>query len=100
MIFRTFDVETTGLPGPEKTTAIIQVGWTDVVFDEVERSVRTVGLPVQHLCNPFRASPSLEMEIGAQATHHIDKDDLVDAMAPDQAMRMLVDGADAFACHN
>jgi len=100
MILRVFDVEMTGLPGEEKTTAIIQVGWTDVDFDEVNRSVRTVGEPVQHFCNPFRANPSLEMEIGAQATHHIDREDLVDATAPDQALMLLVGGADAFACHN
>jgi exodeoxyribonuclease X len=100
MIIRVFDVETTGLPAEEKTTAVIQIGWTDVVHDDGAGYAFVSTDPVQYLCNPMRANPGLSIEIGAKATHHIEEEDLTDAPAPDIIFRRLVEGADAFACHN
>jgi exodeoxyribonuclease X len=98
MIWRVFDVETTGFPEDGKATAIIQAGWTDVEMNADGEIF--VGLPVNYFCNPFRANPALEMDIGALATHHIQKSDLIDAPAPDEILRKLTAGADFFACHN
>lgn len=100
MIIRTFDVETTGFPEEGKPSAIIQLGWTDVQYDDRAGTAVVLNHPFQMFCNPFRANPNLRIDIGAKATHHIEEDDVKDATSPDAALRMLVDGADAFACHN
>lgn len=100
MIFRVFDLETTGLPDQDKTTAVIQIGWTDLDFDEAGGAVRSIGDPVQFLVNPMRANPSLRIETGAKATHHIIEEDLVDAISVDEGFRHLASRPDAFACHN
>jgi exodeoxyribonuclease X len=100
MIIRTFDVETTGFPEEGKPSAIIQLGWTDVEYNDRAGTATVIKDPMQVFCNPFRANPKLRIDIGAKATHHIEEDDVKDAMSPDAALMLLVDGADAFACHN
>lgn len=100
MIIRTLDFETTGFPAEGKPSALIQVGWTDVVYDDLNKVVESVGTPVNHFVNPFRTRPGLEIDIGAMATHHITKDDLAEAPSIEPILLQLVKGADVFACHN
>lgn len=100
MIIRTFDLETTGLPVEGKPSGIIQIGWTDVHFTEgVPDSIR-VGEPIQYLCDPRIGNPDLKIEIGALATHHIIESDLDGAVGPDSIIAEMVNGCDAYACHN
>lgn len=102
MLIRTFDFECTGLPQEGKPTAIIQIGFTDVHVDgaliKVDRKT------TEFLVNPFRANPSLVIETGAKATHHLIESDFDEVtMSPDQGLRMLSGEpgeVDAFACHN
>ncbi len=94
MLIRVFDFETTGFP---PGAAIVEAGWTDLL---VEDGKAEVGGTTSMLVNPFEAAPQLEMSIGALSTHHIEKSDLVDAPAPEVALRTLSDAADAFAAHN
>lgn len=102
MIIRTLDFETTGFPAHEKPSGLIQIGWTDVELaegGEFPTSI-SVGEPVQFLCDPRIANPKLSIDIGALATHHIIEADLDGAPAPDSIIARMVEGCDAFACHN
>lgn len=94
MIVRSVDLETTGFP---PGAAVIEIGWTDIVVDGPSVSVRA---PRSMLVNPFTANPDLVMTPGAQATHLIDRSDLVGAPPPEVGFRTLMDGADVFLAHN
>lgn len=64
MIIRCIDFETTGIPTPEDKHAIVEIGWCDLVDDQV-------GEPAAVLCNPGRQIPH-----EAMAVHHITDDEV------------------------
>ncbi|SOC37047.1 exodeoxyribonuclease X [Rhizobium subbaraonis] len=98
-VVRVFDTETTGLPEEGKPAGLLEVGWTDVVVDD-GGAVVTITDPIAHLCNPFVAAPGLEIDPGAAAAHHIEKEDVAGCPTPEVILRQLMAGADVFACHN
>ena len=104
MIYRVFDFETTGFPTEGKPTAVIQIGFTDVIVDGGQVSVAEK--THEFLVNPFRANPGLKIDIGAKATHHLVEDDFVPIeRTPDVGFRVLSTAPhgqeiSAFACHN
>ena len=91
MLIRVIDTETTGFP-PE--AGIVELGWTDVLFDP-ERKTCVVSEWQNELCNPNRP-----IEIAARAIHHISDSDVADCRTPDAIIDELVQGVDYFCAHN
>jgi exodeoxyribonuclease X len=92
VIIRCIDFETTGLPTPEDTHAVVQVGWCDVDWN---RDSATIGEPQSSLVRPGRP-----ISLEAMAVHHIRDEDVADALSADAVLPNLMQGADAFCSHN
>jgi exodeoxyribonuclease X len=83
---RCIDVETTGIPTPEDSHAIVEIGWCDLTTDPL-----FVGYPDSKLCNPGRPIPT-----AAMAVHHITDEMVADAVGSFAD----VGEPDYFAAHN
>lgn len=92
MLIRVLDAETTGIPSEADCHALVEIGWTDVIF---HRDSAIITRPVSHLINPGRPIP-----VEAMAVHHIKDKDVVNAPPPAEIFKMLMDGADMFCAHN
>jgi exodeoxyribonuclease X len=90
-LFRVIDFETTGLRPPPQG-GIIQVGYTDVVW---EGNSLEVGNTFEELCNP-----GVPIEIGAMAIHHIRQHHIDGKQPPAAILNGLEDGVDFFVAHN
>lgn len=88
---RVIDFETTGLPESEPR-GICEIGYTDLSADW------NIGPTISSLVNPGHPIPPQ-----TRAIHHISDDDVADAIDPNEARRILMDGMgedDIFAAHN
>lgn len=93
MTFRSFDLETTGLPSDEEDaapTGIMQIGWCDYTPGE------PIGEPVSHFVDC-----GLPCSIEARAVHHIREADVAGAMKPTEACALLAAGNhECLVAHN
>lgn len=95
MLIRVFDFETTGIPTEDDHQAVCEVGWTDIVVDDIDGRI-TVGLPSSMLVNPGRPIP-----VAAMAVHHITDEDVADAPPMDvAALALAKDSPGHYWAHN
>lgn len=87
--FRVIDVETTGFP---PNAAIIELGFTDLVWEGNSLNIQ----PTKSML----LNPNVPIQTGAKAIHHIDETDLVCAPHPDTILPFLDDNADYIVAHN
>ena len=90
MTYRCIDLETTGLPvDGGDPTGIMEAGWCDMRFDIIkppESVFVDCGIPVS---------------IGARAVHHISDAMVAGQIRPDEACKLIADGAHEYLCaHN
>lgn len=88
-VFRVIDFETTGFP---PKAGIVEVGWTDVIWEGKNMSIAQTWAK---LCDP-----GYPIEIGAKATHHITEDELKGHPHPDTIIQDLDLNADYVVAHN
>lgn len=93
MLIRVIDFESTGIPTKDKNEALVEVGWTDVVFHRDDAEILS---PVSMLVNPGRPIPAQ-----ASAVHHLRDVDVADGADPTVALSALMKGPPDFFCaHN
>lgn len=93
MTYRSFDLETTGLPSDEEgaaPTGIMQIGWTDYTPGE------PIGEPTAHFVNC-----GIKCSIEARAVHHITDRQVEGGISPSEACALLAGGRhEALCAHN
>lgn len=82
MVFRFLDSETTGIPSPTESHALVELGWTDVIWSAGRAMVLE---PTARLINAGRDIPA-----GASAVHGLRTSDLVGAQRPDEVIPLLM----------
>lgn len=88
--FRVIDFETTDLP---PNAAIIEIGYTDVIWDGPSMTVSPETFST--LTDPGKA-----INPNAQAIHHIDAADLIGKPHPSTVLETISEGVDFFVAHN
>jgi exodeoxyribonuclease X len=89
MTYRCLDVETTGLPVEGVPSGLMEIGFTDMIFDIIKP-------PVHHLVDC-----GIPCSIEARAVHHISDEMCAGEMKPDEAAQILTSGNHKFLCaHN
>jgi len=96
-LFRVVDFETTGFP-PD--AGIVEIGWTDVKFEETIRAGEntfdvTVGDWESEIVNSGK-----KIEYGAMAIHHITEEDIIGKRKPEAVLVEIIKGVDYFVAHN
>lgn len=98
---RCIDFETTGLS--PLTSGIVEIGWTDLTFDEVSTDegmvIKDIEINSNHPASQL-VNPGIPIEIGAMAVHHITDEMLEGCPTPSSVLNSLVDGVDYMIAHN
>lgn len=90
-LLRVLDFETTGFP---PRAEVIELGYTDLVY------VDATNIRIYPKAST-RAKPTLPIELGALATHHIQEEDLEGCPPPEEILTGVVDQRVwAYAAHN
>lgn len=97
MLFRVIDFETTGFP-PD--AGIVEVGWTDVIFQpDIRGGDYTFDISIGDWQSEI-TNPGKKIEYGAMAIHHITEEDIVGKRHPEAVLKEITEEPDIFVAHN
>jgi len=89
-LIRIVDTETTGLKDPAE---MVEIGWTDIVLTRG-------GWVIDDGPHSLIVNPGMPIPFPAMAVHHITEADVAEGVDPEQARRLILNGADMLASHN